>query len=433
MKIISLILAFASCASAAGGYISDGLTLNRADGRYVDISGDVMTGPLTTSSFTVIGNAGIGGTLNVAGNSFSVGTTTFSVINGKVGIGITPDYTLDVADSIMAGPLTGSGRLIIGPHITQADSRAWSFRNDGAAFGDFDLYVSTSNNPRLNPTFTSVITFKSNGNIGINTVNPVTKLDVNGSFNTSGNITVTRNSPFVLLQNPNTTGFGGMYMINTTTAGVFLESTSAGQLYADSLAQSLILSNDGANPIQLRTNGATRQTILSNGNIGIGTTAPASMLDVNGTGHFAGTVKIGTTTGSAFVHIQTPAGTNSQNGYSLKISSGDTTSVFGIHPNGHFSIYGSSPTLGTCLNGGVVAGSGDTAGTILFTGANSSCAIVFGDSFDATPVCVLTGAVATASEGAIISANSASGITFVPNTGAWDTNDAVNYICLGTH
>jgi hypothetical protein len=160
----------------------------------------------------------------------------------------------------------------------------------------------------------------------------------------------------------------------------------------------------------------TRLYIAPTGNVGIGTVSPAAKLHISTGGANPGLKIDGTFSGE----------------YVVKITSA-TENVLGIHTNGHFSLGGTSPTLGTCTNGGVVTGSHDTAGAIAFTGSNSSCAVVFGEPYDNIPFCVMTPAEAGGTEGVIISALSATGFTFIPNTGTWDNTDKVNFICMGAH
>jgi hypothetical protein len=59
-------------------------------------------------------------------------------------------------------------------------------------------------------------------------------------------------------------------------------ATAAGALLTGSTSGALVLARGGANAINLGTNGTNRVTINSSGNVGIGTATPASTLEVNG-------------------------------------------------------------------------------------------------------------------------------------------------------
>ena len=124
------------------GYIQfpDGTkqTSAAAPGNYVLKSGDTMTGQLTLS----------GSTLTVTGNAFSVGTSTFVVKEGNVGIGLTnPGAKLDVKESG-----TETYTLVIGTSTTST----------------YDVVVTTT------------------GNVGIGTTGPSDKLDVSQIIRISG-------------------------------------------------------------------------------------------------------------------------------------------------------------------------------------------------------------------------------------------------------
>jgi hypothetical protein len=172
---------------------------------------------------------------------------------------------------------------------------------------------------------------------------------------------------------------------------------------------------------------------LNIGNLIVGDIATSSVT-INGNLGVNSGVKIGTSSVAVgFVHIQTPSGVNSQSAYSLKISSGDATSVWGIHPNGHISNYGAKASVTNCTNGTIDSGSRDSAGSVSFAGANTTCDVVFGSTYDGTPHCVISGSSAGSAEGVHISAISITGFTFLPGVGNWDTNDRVSYICMGAH
>ena len=174
--------------------------------------------------------------------------------------------------------------------------------------------------------------------------------------------------------------------------------------------------------------------ITNGGNVGIGTTGPASKLhmssgafinDGNTYGLFIGT----TTTTNAAARIVGRAGDE----YIVKLSSGSGDPAFGVHPNGHLSVYGSSASLATCANATMSANSRrDTAFTVNFTGANSSCGVSFGEAFDVQPVCVAMTKNA-GNNGVEMSQVSISSATFIPITGAWASGDMLNVICVGAH
>jgi hypothetical protein len=92
------------------------------------------------------------------------------------------------------------------------------------------------------------------------------------------------------------------------------------------------------------------------------------------------------------------------------------------------------PTLGTCANGALANGSNNYAISIAFSGANSSCAVLFGKAsnatayFASTPVC--TGVSNTGGAGPSVSLASVSnlGFTIIPSS-AWANGQTAYVLC----
>ncbi|TSA44837.1 tail fiber domain-containing protein, partial [bacterium] len=176
----------------------------------------------------------------------------------------------------------------------QANSRNWSLITNSGAFGNFDILHSTTN---TGDPSTSALTINNGGNVGIGTTGPGANLDVNGVVRIGassgadlGNSLEVWSTAYPTLSLANNTngigqGVGVAFRQLTTTAGVWrvggnIQSIASGTY---TLNTGSTYNSDLAFFTAYQAADVERMRILSNGNVGIGTTAPGSKLSVQGT------------------------------------------------------------------------------------------------------------------------------------------------------
>lgn len=220
----------------------------------------------SSDTFEVFGDSKINGTTNITSNL---------LVSGNAGIGIgNPGYKLDVIGSVRA-----SGELISEGN----NSRLSLFRNNGINYFDWasgqSLYFSTQTSVGGGGRST-LMTITSGGNVGIGSVSPAYKLDVNGSAGFTNGITVNADAS-------STSYFVGA---NGTRPIIFQNNTASaydfGFKFTDLNTFTLVGGNTLANPT------TDLVSFTYDGKVGIGTTNPAVNFEVLGASETAGTIRI---------------------------------------------------------------------------------------------------------------------------------------------
>ena len=287
----------------------------------IDTSGNVTVGPITTlANSTFVANAGVtartatasaitpylqlyngnsgadlktwrlGGqgdgslSFETVNDAYTVGSVKMTITNaGNVGIGTSsPGYKLDVAgvingsNSIISRRASGSQPEFV---LTQTSVSSWSIYNP----------PSSTNLRFYNGS--DLMTLTAGGNLGIGTSSPSYKLDVNS-------------------------GSGGF------SARIASTSTIAALLFNDSATTGLgpFVSSSGNNLTFGRAGVAEYMRIDSSGNVGIGTSSPATKIQVVGAGTTSANYTNGDAAG-ATLYLQ-DSGSASGNGGQLLFGSG---------------------------------------------------------------------------------------------------------------
>jgi hypothetical protein len=263
----------------AAGYApnaNSGLTVEHSGNVYANvISAAGETGVLFGSA----ANAAHGGIVynSIPGLMFRTGGNLERMridANGNVGIGTNaPGVKLDVVDGNWLIPMRVRNTLPTGYSAVQYINNNNKYGNIGwgnsasATFADKFYVGTTSPEPMLFTTGdVERARIDATGNVGIGTAAPATKLHVAADQAAGMAMTV---------QNLNAGGWSGTNYLSSAGAG----NNAVG---FDNSTQNGFLGTTTNHPVTFISNWTERMRIAANGNVGIGTAAPTSALEVNG-------------------------------------------------------------------------------------------------------------------------------------------------------
>jgi len=298
--VVSASAIFVNGTVIANNFVGNGMTITSLN--WMNLSNM----PIVVTDGMMVNTANLSLTSNIATSMNAKGLMgAISVLsNGNVGINrINPLYALDVSGQIHATSVTIDGVVSASAFVgngSNITSLNWlniqnmpTIVTTGMTINTATLSLTSNIAISMNARgLQGAISVSTNGNVGINQVNPLYELDVNGQIHATsvtvdgvvsasafaGNGATITSLKWENISNPPSVVTAGM-MVNT--ANLSLTSNIAISMNAKGLMGAIFVS--------------------SNGNIGIGTTNPLYPLDVNGQIHATSVTVDGIVSASAFV------------------------------------------------------------------------------------------------------------------------------------
>ena len=237
---------------------SQGISFKAAGGTG-NVNGTSLMRIMASTGNVGIGTAAPESTLHLQGSSTSALQYPLKIASGN---GNSSNSATGILFSFRDGANRGKGGLVY-----KADGNGWTR-------GDFQFLQNSAADASNADLTNAVMTIKNNGNVGVGTASPVFPLHVSTANGDGVGLQVESSAVSSASFNVKSSATGGLTWGIRSTAN----SSSAG---------------GGKFAIRDESNSLWRFIIDSSGNVGIGTTSPASKLSVDGDGYFSGGLTVG--------------------------------------------------------------------------------------------------------------------------------------------
>ena len=273
-------------------------TLTSGTGINVVNAAGSITINATADASTKVSKAGdtMTGTLNLPANGLVAGSNQLVLSGGNVGIGTTsPSEGLEIGGGKIrvTTPVGGTGYIDFREGGSPLEGLGIAADMSFAA-GSNKLYFSATSGGSVPSSANALMTLQTNGNVGIGTTSPAENLTIAGvpSYNNGLRLTGSSNSGTGLALE-NTAASGHKYALLSAGSGDAVGAGGFG-IYDDT-ATAYRLAVTASGYVGIGTTAPAglldvnqKLTVLSSGNVGIGTTAPQMSLQVAGGGGFTG-------------------------------------------------------------------------------------------------------------------------------------------------
>ena len=279
---------------------------------YAPLAGPNFTGTPQISGVNIATTADVALKANTANPTFtgtvSIGSGTgnpLSISNSRSVISLkTPTFATVGQISVIGFGSGGGSDSDTFPETKTEGGTEFSARIKAVTAGDYgtqsDLFFQIKQSPNWvgngQGNYTNVLILKSNGNVGIGTTAPASKLDVNGNVNVTGDIVLKAGgcTPTInpRIQNAEDHRLY-IYMKPDNLQGLF-ELSSAYGVYNIPYGNIANSENNGGftfrSVTQANGTGNTRFYIANSGNVGVGTTTPSERFEVAGNIRYSGNI-----------------------------------------------------------------------------------------------------------------------------------------------